>query len=332
MNKTAFGNLSKTYKNEGKVEGEILDSIKTHLSTTKGNPHKVTASDVGAYNKDEVDSKIDVISSEVGNRYTKEEVDNKISEIGGSVDAYTKAETDELLSDKADKEKTETDIGMLNFKLLGLPTFNDVYTKAETDELLSSKADIQAAYMLTYALPSTGLDIQNGVVVGIGTCRDENIIIPEIDGEGNTVYKVDDFVFSSLLGSEGGFIKRIIFPSSIRSLGINVLSSKYCPNLSAVFIMNPNMEWMANQTFMLSEKVKDIFLGFSREKWVKLNTVINEYSLISLHDDNIAAGIVPDIHYSHFITSAAFENAIGDIDSALDELHGYAASLIGGGA
>lgn len=133
MKTTIFGNLSKTYKNEGKVEGEILEKITTHLSTTTGNPHKVTARDVGAYSMAEVDEKLD---EKAGNNdvYTKVEVDKMFSEVGDSVDAYTKAETDELLSDKADKEKTETDIGMLNFKLLGLPTFNDVYTKGEADE------------------------------------------------------------------------------------------------------------------------------------------------------------------------------------------------------
>ena len=57
MNKTAFGNLSKTYKNEGKVEGEILDSIKTHLSTTKGNPHKVTLEEIGAYSAKKIENK-----------------------------------------------------------------------------------------------------------------------------------------------------------------------------------------------------------------------------------------------------------------------------------
>lgn len=206
-----------------------------------------------------------------------------------------------------------------------------VYTTNKTsgnkEKLLTEKE----TNILSYSTPSTGLDIQNGVVLGIGTCRDENIIIPEIDSDGNVVCKVDDFVFGSLLGSDGGFIKRIVFPSSISLLGINVITSKYCPNLSAVFIMNPNIEWMDSQTFKLGENVKDVYLGFSRKRWIELNTVDNEHPLISLHDDNIAAGIVPTIHYSHFATSAEFENAIGDIDSALDELHSYAEALKSGG-
>jgi hypothetical protein len=59
------------------------------------------------YTKEEVDGKIDVISSEVGNRYTKEEVDNKLSEIGGSVDAYTKAEIDEKLKNPSYEEQVK---------------------------------------------------------------------------------------------------------------------------------------------------------------------------------------------------------------------------------
>jgi hypothetical protein len=59
------------------------------------------------YTKEEVDGKIYVISSEVGNRYTKEEVDNKLSEIGGSVDAYTKAEIDEKLKNPSYEEQVK---------------------------------------------------------------------------------------------------------------------------------------------------------------------------------------------------------------------------------
>lgn len=57
MKTTIFGNLSKTYKNEGKVEGEILDKIKDHLSTTTGNPHKVTVEDIGAYSAKKIENK-----------------------------------------------------------------------------------------------------------------------------------------------------------------------------------------------------------------------------------------------------------------------------------
>ena len=304
------GNLSKTYQGKYVADEATLESIEKHLDATAGNPHKVTASDVGAYTKEEVDGKIDVISSEVGNRYTKEEVDNKLSEIGGSVDAYTKAEMDELLSSKADDD--------------------EVYTKDETNK------QVKSASRYTYYTPSTGLEIVDGVVIGIGSCRDEHIVIPELYNDGGVkkpVTAVRTGTFGGLLGSDGGFIKSITFPSSVELFDMsgsydNIINSDYCPNLAEIYMMNPNITWDdISYPFRLLENAKDLYFAFTEKQYDSMNAG-KRYTLITLKNENIAAGIVPTKHFGNFVTSAV----IGNIDSALDELHGYATSLMGGEA
>lgn len=320
------GNLSKTYQGKYVADEETLKSIKKHLNAESGNPHKVTAGDVGSYTKEEVDSKIDVISSEVGNRYTKDEVDKKFEEVGGSVDAYTKAETDDLLSDKADA----AELAKVKFDILGLPTFNDVYTKAETNK------QIKSASRYTYYTQSTGLEIVDGVVIGIGTCHDEHIVIPELYNDGGIkkpVTAVRAGAFGVLLGSNGGFIKSITFPSSVERFDLSqssssIIDSEYCPNLSEIYMMNPGITWEDHgYPFRLLENAKDLYFAFTEKQYDNMNAG-KRYTLITLKNENIAAGIVPTKHFGNFVTLAV----IGDIDAALDELHNYATSLIGGEA
>lgn len=323
------GNLSKTYQGKYVADEKTLESIEKHLNATAGNPHKVTASDVGSYTKGEVDSKIDVINSEVGNRYTKEEVDNKLSEIGGSVDAYTKAETDDLLSDKADA----LELAKVQFDILGLPTFDDVYTKAETNE------QVKSASRYTYYTPSTGLEIVDGVVVGIGSCRDENIIIPEFyteNGEKKPVTVVRSGVFGKLLGNNGSFIKSITFSHNIERFdmsfsdtGGNVINSEYCENLKEIYMMNPNITWQDfTYPFRLLENMKDIYFAFTEAEYDKINEG-RQYTLITLPIENIQAGKVPTKHFSYF-ASTVVSKQIGDIDKALDSILTIQESIVGG--
>lgn len=88
------------------------------------------------YTKEEVDGKIDVISSEVGNRYTKEEVDNKLSEIGGSVDAYTKAEIDEKLKNPSYEEQVK-----LKGITTAVPDWEDTSVSITDNSISSAGAD-----------------------------------------------------------------------------------------------------------------------------------------------------------------------------------------------
>lgn len=191
-----------------------------------------------------------------------------------------------------------------------------------------------------FAVPSSGLEIENGTVIGIGTCTDEHIVIPEFDNSGNPVTSVASDVFGSLLGDNGGFIKSIVFPPSISWFGeplmlpISVINTTYCPNLESIYLMNPKIGWEEGVSpFKLESNVKDIYFGGSRKQWIELNTE-RESPATQLRPDNISAGIVPTIHYSFFAPTSEIErldSKIGDIDTALDELHNYAEALKSGG-
>ena len=207
----------------------------------------------------------------------------------------------------------------------------DLEDNQETDE------QVKSASRYTYYTPSTGLEIVDGVVIGIGSCRDEHIVIPELYNDGGVkkpVTAVRAGTFSELLGSDGAFIKSITFPSSIERFIIpgndadNIINSDYCPNLSEIYMMNPNITWDdIRYPFRLLENVKDLYFAFTEKQYDNMNSG-KWYTLITLKNENIAAGIVPTKHFGHFVTTAV----IGNIDVALDELHTYAQALIGGNA
>lgn len=138
------GNLSKTYQGKYVADEETLNSIEAHLNAKAGNPHKVTASDVGAYTKEEVDGKIsDIIVQETGSDptkvmsqkyvtdaltafsgaldeqlndiYTKEQVDELIAAGSGVKNAYTKEEVDVILQNYAKKQQSFDGVIYLDF-------------------------------------------------------------------------------------------------------------------------------------------------------------------------------------------------------------------------
>lgn len=138
------GNLSKTYQGEYVADKETLERIKAHLNAKAGNPHNVTANDVGAYTKGEVDGKISgiivhemgsntdkvlsqkyvtdaltafsgAVDQQLNNIYTKSEVDKLIAESGGVKDAYTKEEVDVILQNYAKKQQSFDGIIYLDF-------------------------------------------------------------------------------------------------------------------------------------------------------------------------------------------------------------------------
>ena len=78
------------------------------------------------------------------------------------------------------------------------------------------------------------------------------------------------------------------------------------------------------------QNMKDIYFAYSESDYDKMNAG-RKYTLITLPIENIQAGKVPTKHFSYF-ASTAVTKKIGNIDTALDELHNYAQALIGGNA
>ena len=302
------GNLSKTYQGKYVADEATLESIEKHLDATAGNPHKVTASDVGSYTKDEVDGYVSGLSEQITSNYNdlSEDITNLRTTTQQSFDTV-----DKIVSGKADSDK--------------------VYSIEQVDELIAAGGGSSSYYVA-----STGLEIVDGVVIGIGTCHDEHIVIPELYNDGGIkkpVTAVRAGAFGVLLGSNGGFIKSITFPSSVERFDLSqssssIIDSEYCPNLSEIYMMNPGITWEDHgYPFRLLENAKDLYFAFTEKQYDNMNAG-KRYTLITLKNENIAAGIVPTKHFGHFVTSAV----IGDIDAALDELHNYAQALIGGEA
>jgi hypothetical protein len=190
-----------------------------------------------------------------------------------------------------------------------------------------------------YYVASKGLEIEDGVVVGIGSCRDENIIIPEFyteNGEKKPVTAVMSGVFGKLLGNNGSFIKSITFSHNIErfdmsfsNTGGNVIDSEYCENLKEIYMMNPNITWQDfTYPFRLLENMKDIYFAFTEAEYDKINEG-RQYTLITLPIENIQAGKVPTKHFSYF-ASTVVSKQIGDMDKALDSILTIQESIVGG--
>lgn len=276
------------------VIDNLLDSLKEDIKASESKA------------KDEIRKGIEaVIVQEIGNDATKVMSQQAINYQIGLIEATCKF----LSKNKA--------------------SVSSVYTKAETNK------QIKSSNRYTYYTPSAGLVIENGTVVGIGTCRDEHIVIPELYNDGGVkkpVTAVRAGTFSELLGSDGAFIKSITFPSSIERFIIpgndadNIINSDYCPNLSEIHMMNPNITWDdVRHPFRLLETVKDLYFAFTEKQYDNINAG-KWYTLITLKNENIAAGIVPTKHFGHFVTSAV----IGDIDKALDSILTIQESIVGG--
>ena len=166
----------------------------------------------------------------------------------------------------------------------------------------------------TYYTPSTGLEIEDGVVVGIGSCRDEHIVIPELYDDGGVkkpVYRIAFDVFGSSLGDKGVQIKSITFPYSIKELSPCTIDSQHCPNLESVYLMNPGVSWDKNDScpFYFEANVKDIYFGFSKAQYYKM-IERNGGTLIALRNENIAAGIVPTKHFGYFVSRAEVDEKL----------------------
>lgn len=185
----------------------------------------------------------------------------------------------------------------------------NVYTKEETDALIKSTD------RYTYYTPSTGLEIKDGEVVGIGTCTDECVVIPEILSDGTQVTEVAREAFWTRNGDStfNNDVKTIILPPSISFLHSGAIFTQYCPNLKAIYIMNPNIKWddeNNNETAMhLHECVTDIYFAGSRQQWLDINAQ-HKKSLIALKPENIAAGLVPTMHYGHFASRAVVDEKL----------------------
>lgn len=181
------------------------------------------------------------------NREGLKKLVEKVNSGGGSGgDAYTKAETDALLLEKADADdvytKTEVDT-----ELADKADISDVYTKTEVDTELADKQDVLTA--------GTGIDITNNVISATGgvgwelydttqhnfydlftigdtkLTANKNIIVYRILSSNNHVLVfniVKGFEFTTLSASVGGF--SISNPNELNSSNYYINKTKVTNN------------------------------------------------------------------------------------------------------
>lgn len=292
---------------------DVVEKVDKHVNDSE-NPHFVTPAKIGAYAKGEVDGYVSELSGRITRNYNElsGEITNLRTTTQQSFDTVGR-----IVSGKADSDK--------------------VYSKEEVDELIAASGGQSGVTTdkYNYYVASKGLEIEDGVVVGIGSCRDENIIIPEFyteDGEKKPVTSVRSGVFGELLANDGGFIKSITFSPNIERFDITgsaVIDSDYCGNLKEIFMMNPAITWQDfTYPFRLLENMKDIYFAYSESDYDKMNAG-RKYTLITLPIENIQAGKVPTKHFSYF-ASTVVSKQIGDMDKALDSILAIQESIVGG--
>lgn len=91
-------------------------------------------------------------------------------------------------------------------------------------------------------VPSEGLEYDSNedgtcYLVGIGSCADTDIVIPEISPDGDTVFAIDRNAFA------GEVITSITIPTTIEEIGRNAFNG--CTLLTDVYYLGTKVEWEA---------------------------------------------------------------------------------------
>lgn len=284
MKTSKNGNLSKTYQGKYVADEETLKSIKAHLDAKVGNPHKVTASDVGSYTKGEVDS---IVSGKanIDDVYTKDIIDHEFQKVeiawdtlsknkAGKDTVYTKEEVDgkiEVISSEIGNRYTKEEVDK---KLSEIGGSVDAYTKAEIDEKLKNPSYEEQVKLkgITTATP-----FYEGALIEI---KDNSV------SSDACTYDIDihgDVKFTCVCTTS--LVQILIDGKRVAAIGVDGENGVTEYTFEGVITNGMTVHCsMATATF--TEFVKKIYVS----------------------------------------------EAIGNIDAALDELHNYATSLIGGEA
>ena len=98
---------------------------------------------------------------------------------------------------------------------------NEVYTAKYTDPVVAKPT------------PSEGLEIENGVVIGLGTCTDDFVVLPD-EYEGTTVTEIDAAAFS------GEEFTSIYIPLTITDIGRNAFRNA---GVTVVYYEGTEEQW-----------------------------------------------------------------------------------------
>lgn len=158
----AKANASDVYT-KSQVDNLIPDvsglATKTELNSGLGDCAKVTSvyTKSESYSKSEVDDLISGVTPTPTDAYTKAQTDDLLADKANASDVYTKTQTDNLLADKADSSSVYTKTQTDNL-LADKADSSSVYTKTQTDNLLADKANSSDVYSKSQTYTKTEVD------------------------------------------------------------------------------------------------------------------------------------------------------------------------------
>lgn len=165
--------------------------------------------------------------------------------------------------------------------------------------------DIEELYKTLFPKPSEGLIFDGDMLVGVGTCKDSIIVVPEYSPEGVRVTRVGMYAFGynsedDISDGDLGFIESIIFPPPLTYYAEWAIHTNVCNNLKSVYMFNLDVIREDNGNPVFADAVgciRDVyFFNGTEEQWVTLNTSYSS-GFIGLKQANVENGIVPTKHF-----------------------------------
>lgn len=105
---------------------------------------------------------------------------------------------------------------------------------------------------------SVGLQIENGIVYGLGSCTDTIVKIPA-EHNGNKVYKIADGAFKNASN-----IETVILPNTIKTIDKQAFA--YCKNLKSVYI-NDSIENIGMWIFDSCNNLETLYFSGTEAQW-----------------------------------------------------------------
>lgn len=328
------GNLSKTYQGKGAADENTLLKIKEHLNAIKGNPHKVTLEEIGAYSAKKIENKSVVDFAVAVETFGKPGEEDK-----ESLPKFKMTESEGLAFEDNDDGETcsVSGIGTCSDTEVVIPMFSPSGKLVSTLKLgaFENNENITALFIpkSVCRIWSYSMNCPNLKILALSN--------PDVIVSNRKITAQLDKVYFN--GSYDAFIRSGLHETIMREntklfcgfFDVDLLLSK--ADADKVYTKEETDDLLSDKADALElDKVKSDILGLPtfNDVYTKEKTD----NAIKAGCEELAeqfGGIIDEIGYfieEQFYHKSEIDGMIGDIDSALDELHNYAQALIGGEA
>ena len=381
------GNISKVYQGDGEANKDTLKRFKFHISAGD-NPHNVSAEQVGAYTKEDVDEKLEnkvdkqtltahtentknphAVTAEQVGTYRKENVFNKgeivnrentlrgewksdvsVAKSGVYIElkAYVENRISQLIDGAPEALDTLKEIAdaLENGDDIVKELISIIYTKEEADArfslighnhpIASGQSNEGISQFEIEEISGNFKSFNNGVIevsgktllgfLSLDYYTNATAQFKLLSGTAKVYYGIDSGVLG---GGVGGFDVTSVVLTPEESVTVNAKDSitslvdlggtRFSEN--CLIIIEAIDAKIAVEAYKKSVYSNGFMSGEDAEK------LQNTYDKEEI-DSMLSGGGLGGEYY----TKEEIDNKIGSIDTALDELHAYATSLIGGEA